>query len=112
MCSCDILVALQVAEKFMLSHCEHELAQRARIVSETQAQICLPPFSQVCLQQHPTQHTFLRHLTWSDTVGGMHGKARSSKVYVLSMDVFTWPKPHLTAVDGDCNHANWVCKPS
>lgn len=38
----------------MLSHCELELAQRAKIVSETQAQISLPPFSQVLSSPLPT----------------------------------------------------------
>ncbi len=34
----------------MLAHCEQELAQRARIVSETRATVQLPPFAQVnCL---------------------------------------------------------------
>ena len=42
---------LQVAEKLMLAHCEQELAQRARIVSETRATVQLPPFAQV---SHPT----------------------------------------------------------
>lgn len=42
------LLFLQVAEKLMLAHCEQELAQRARLVSETRATIQLPPFAQVC----------------------------------------------------------------
>ena len=40
---------LQVAEKLMLAHCEQELAQRAKIVSETRATVQLPPFAQVLL---------------------------------------------------------------
>ena len=47
-----IALLTQVAEKLMLAHCEQELAQRARIVSETQAQICLPPFAQVLCRPH------------------------------------------------------------
>ena len=31
----------------MLAHCEEELAQRAKIVSETMATVQLPPFAQV-----------------------------------------------------------------
>ena len=42
-----LLLHLQVAEKLMLAHCEQELAQRARLVSETRATVQLPPFAQV-----------------------------------------------------------------
>ena len=45
--SIDYLCCLQVAEKLMLAHCEQELAQRAKIVSETMATVQLPPFAQV-----------------------------------------------------------------
>ena len=43
----SLQVFLQVAEKLMLAHCEQELAQRARLVSETRATVQLPPFAQV-----------------------------------------------------------------
>ncbi|KAL0027896.1 hypothetical protein WJX79_001192 [Trebouxia sp. C0005] len=43
-------VTSKVAERLMLAHCEQELAQRARIVSETRATVRLPPFAQVMQQ--------------------------------------------------------------
>ncbi|KAL0035738.1 hypothetical protein WJX77_000923 [Trebouxia sp. C0004] len=43
-------VTSKVAERIMLAHCEQELAQRARIVSETRATVQLPPFAQVMQQ--------------------------------------------------------------
>jgi len=46
----QLVICVQVAERLMLAHCEQELAQRARIVSETRATVQLPPFAQVnCL---------------------------------------------------------------
>ena len=46
----QLVICIQVAERLMLAHCEQELAQRARIVSETRATVRLPPFAQVsCL---------------------------------------------------------------
>ncbi|KAL3148925.1 hypothetical protein ABBQ32_001791 [Trebouxia sp. C0010 RCD-2024] len=43
-------VTSKVAEKLMLAHCEQELAQRAKIVSETRATVQLPPFAEVMQQ--------------------------------------------------------------
>ncbi|KAL0054672.1 hypothetical protein WJX82_000828 [Trebouxia sp. C0006] len=43
-------VTSKVAERLMLAHCEQELAQRARIVSETRATVQLPPFAQAMQQ--------------------------------------------------------------